>query len=78
MGVWRVQIRFVGKQAFLEALSNVIIYPDGTPRTKHVTANVDLAIDEEAGKAHAQSYVTVFSANGHVSAVSDILRPLFR
>ena len=51
---------FVGKQQFLDALSNIIIYEDGTPRTKHVTANVDLDIDEAAGKAKCQCYVTVF------------------
>ena len=51
---------FVGKEHFLEGLSNVIIYPDGTPRTKHVTANVDLAIDENAGTAKSQCYVTLY------------------
>ena len=51
---------FVGKEHFLQGLSNVIIYEDGTPRTKHVTANVDLDIDEESGTATSQSYVTVF------------------
>ena len=51
---------FRGKQEFLDALDNVIIYEDGTPRTKHVTANVDLEIDENAGTAKSQCYVTVF------------------
>ena len=51
---------YVGKRQFLEALSNIIIYDDGTPRTKHVTANVDLTIDEDAGVANSQCYVTVF------------------
>jgi hypothetical protein len=51
---------FVGKQQFLEALSNVIIYENGTPRTKHVTASVDLEIDDAAGTAKSQCYVTVF------------------
>ena len=51
---------FVGKQQVLEALSNVRIYEDGTPRTKHVTANVDLMIDEASGAAKSQCYVTVF------------------
>jgi hypothetical protein len=48
-----------GKQQLLETLSNVIIYKDGTPRTKHITANVDLDIDEDAGTAKSQCYVTV-------------------
>ncbi|MGR9089816.1 MAG: nuclear transport factor 2 family protein [Gammaproteobacteria bacterium] len=51
---------FVGKQEFREALSNIIIYEDGTPRTKHVTANIDLSIDKKSGKARSQCYVTVF------------------
>ncbi|MGR8949241.1 MAG: nuclear transport factor 2 family protein [Gammaproteobacteria bacterium] len=51
---------FVGKAHLLEGLSNVIIYEDGTPRTKHVTANIDLEIDEDAGTATSQCYVTVF------------------
>lgn len=49
-----------GKEQVLATLSTVRIYPDGTPRTKHVTSNVDLEIDEDAGKATCQSYVTLF------------------
>ena len=49
----------VGKQEVLAMLSNVKIYQDGSPRTKHITANVDLEIDEEAGTAKSQCYVTV-------------------
>ena len=37
-------------------------YPDGTPRTKHMTTNLILEIDEEAGTAAARSYWTVFQA----------------
>lgn len=36
------------------------IYPDGTPRTKHVTSNVQVRVDEEAGTGTARSYYTVF------------------
>jgi len=50
----------IGKQQVLETLSNVRIYEDGTPRTKHVTANVDVMIDEASGTAKSQCYVTVF------------------
>ncbi len=49
----------VGKQELLDTLSTVIIYDDGTPKTKHITANVDLDIDEDAGTAKSQCYVTV-------------------
>ena len=60
-GVWEMEGSppTVGKQEMLSALSNLILYEDGTPRTKHVTANVDLEIDKEAGKAKSQCYVTV-------------------
>jgi ketosteroid isomerase-like protein len=37
----------------------LIVYGDGTPRTKHVTTNVSVEVDEEAGTAAARSYVTV-------------------
>lgn len=51
---------FVGKAQVREAIKTVRIYPDGTPRTKHMTANIDLDIDEKAGTASSQCYVTVF------------------
>jgi hypothetical protein len=37
-------------------------YPDGTPGTKHVTTNLILEIDDEAGTASARSYFTVLQA----------------
>ena len=49
-----------GKQEMLALLSNVKIYEDGTPKTKHVTSNVDLTINEAAGTASSECYVTVF------------------
>ena len=51
---------FRGKEHLLAGLDSVILYGDGTPRTKHVTANVELEIDEGAGKAKSQACVTVF------------------
>ena len=48
-----------GKQDLLHVTSNVILYEDGTPKTKHITANVDLEINEGAGTAKCQCYVTV-------------------
>lgn len=48
------------KQAIIDnVVSDVKIYEDGTPRTKHVTTNVDLKIDEDAGTAKSECYVTV-------------------
>ncbi len=37
-------------------------YDDGTPRTKHVTTNLILEIDSDAGAATARSYWTVLQA----------------
>ena len=44
-------------QAALETL--VRRHDDGTPRTKHVTTNVRIAVDATAGTASASSYFTV-------------------
>jgi hypothetical protein len=44
---------------FTNVVSKVILYEDGTPRTRHVTTNVELEIDEAAGTAKGQRYVTV-------------------
>jgi 3-phenylpropionate/cinnamic acid dioxygenase small subunit len=41
---------------------NVIIYDDGTPRTKHVTTNLAIEVDERAGAAVSRSYFTVLQA----------------
>ena len=40
----------------------VRVYEDGTPRTKHVTTNIRIDVDDDAGTAEAHSYVTVFQA----------------
>ena len=36
------------------------LYEDGTPRTRHVTTNVAVEVDEDAGTGTARSYYTVF------------------
>ncbi|MFF4837743.1 nuclear transport factor 2 family protein [Streptomyces sp. NPDC001315] len=40
----------------------LIVYADGTPRTQHVTTNVAIEVDEQAGTARSRSYVTVLQA----------------
>jgi hypothetical protein len=40
----------------------VILYEDGTPRTKHVISNVTVEVDEVMGSATASSYFTVLQA----------------
>lgn len=39
---------------------NLILYSDGTPRTKHVITNIEILVDEDAGTATGHSYVTVY------------------
>ena len=41
---------------------SVILYEDSTPRTKHVTTNVAIEVDEEAGTAVSRSYFTALQA----------------
>ncbi len=38
---------------------NVIVYADGTPRTKHVITNAIVNVDDAAGTATCHSYYTV-------------------
>ncbi len=38
----------------------IVLYDDGTPRTKHVITNPIVEVDEEAGTATCRSYYTVF------------------
>jgi hypothetical protein len=40
----------------------LIVYDDGTPRTKHVTTNVAIEAEEEAGTAVSRAYFTVLRA----------------
>jgi hypothetical protein len=40
---------------------------DGRPATKHVTANIDIEVDDEAGTATAQSSYVVFQATPALS-----------
>lgn len=50
----------VGSDAVLAIQEQMVRrYPDGTPRTKHVTTNLVIEADEDAGSAHARSYFTV-------------------
>jgi hypothetical protein len=52
-----------GREAICKMFSSTArLYPDGTPGTKHVTTNLILEIDEDAGTATARSYWTVLQA----------------
>lgn len=52
-----------GRQAIEKMLvDRLILYEDGTPRTKHLVTNVAIDVDEVAGTAVARSYVTILQA----------------
>lgn len=51
-------------QAVLERL--VVLHDDGTPRTKHVTTNLIVEVDADAGTATARSYFTVLQQTAAV------------
>ena len=38
---------------------SLIVYDDDTPRTKHVTTNIAIEIDEEAGTADSRSFTAL-------------------
>jgi 3-phenylpropionate/cinnamic acid dioxygenase small subunit len=50
-----------GRKARLERLI-LRIFDDGTPRTRHVTSNIIIEVDEDAGTARSRAYYTVFQA----------------
>ena len=65
----RARVRMAGESVIEGAAgmlavwqSHVRIYPDGTPRTKHVVTNPIIEIDEAAGTASCRSYYTVLQA----------------
>ena len=41
---------------------SVIVYDDGTPKTKHVTTNIAIEVDDAAGTAVSRSYFTALQA----------------
>src|SRR6266567_6259471 len=52
-----------GRDAIEKMLrDNLIVYDDGTPRTKHVTTNLAIDVDEQGGTATSRSYFTALQA----------------
>lgn len=45
-------------------LSSIMMYADGTPRTKHVISNPIIEIDESVGRGTCRSYYTVLQQAG--------------
>jgi 3-phenylpropionate/cinnamic acid dioxygenase small subunit len=55
------QDQFIGKDELLALWKKIIIlYPCGTPKTKHVITNPIIQIDESLGVAKVKSYFNVF------------------
>lgn len=57
-------VGLVSGRAAIEKMlrDNVIVYDDGTPRTKHLITNLAIEVDEQAGTAVARSYFTALQA----------------
>ena len=52
-----------GRDAIEKMLrENVMVYEDGTPRTKHLITNLAIEVDEESGTAVSRSYFTALQA----------------
>jgi ketosteroid isomerase-like protein len=63
IGVDGMEAGLRGRDKILGLLRSTIrIHEDGTPRTKHVTTNVLIEVDEESATATARSYFTVLQA----------------
>lgn len=61
-----------GKDGVQGLFSGIILYEDGTPRTKHLISNVDIRIADDGLSATASSYLTVMQQAGDAP-----LRPIF-
>jgi 3-phenylpropionate/cinnamic acid dioxygenase small subunit len=51
-----------GREGAARVYAGVRIYDDGTPRTRHLTTNSIIEVDEDAGTATARSVYVVFQA----------------
>ena len=61
-----------GKEGVQALFSGIILYEDGTPRTKHLISNVDIRIADDGVSASSSSYLTVMQRVGDAP-----LRPIF-
>jgi len=58
--------RLYGAEAVRKGYGGVILYEDGTPRTKHVITNLFVDVDKGSTQAVARSYFTVLQATDEV------------
>ncbi len=62
-GEWGFEgAQYRGREEIRDFFDTVIVYDDGTTKTKHTTSNVQIDVDKDAGTARAESYVTVYQA----------------
>ena len=58
-------VSYTGSDAVQSTMEQMVRrYDDGTPRTKHVTTNLIIEVDDGAGAAIAKSYFTVLQQVG--------------
>jgi 3-phenylpropionate/cinnamic acid dioxygenase small subunit len=55
-----------GREGAAQVYAGVRIHPDGTPRTRHLTTNSIIDVDEDAGTATVRSVYVVFQATDAV------------
>jgi len=67
----RTGAELVGRDAVRGMYDPVIRYDDGTPHTRHVLANLEIRVDEDAGTATSHCVFTVWQATR-----ADGLRPV--
>jgi len=58
-------VTVTGSEGVAELFSGIILYDDGTPRTRHMVTNLDVAVSETGDTATAQSYLTVLQQAGN-------------
>jgi 3-phenylpropionate/cinnamic acid dioxygenase small subunit len=59
---------FIGRDAVRAMYASATrLYDDGTPRTRHVTTNIMIEVDDEAGTAASRSVYTVFQRTESLS-----------
>jgi uncharacterized protein (TIGR02246 family) len=58
----RTGAELVGRDAVRRMYDPVILHEDGTPRTKHVLSNLEVAVDAAAGTATSRCVFTVLQA----------------
>ncbi len=57
------ELTFEGREAVLKMYRSATrLYEDGTPKTRHVTSNAIIEVDDTAGTARARSYYTVLQS----------------